>query len=272
MRLFLTASTSVLVAATLVCGASAQSRPGWVDPPARSGPKEAAPEKASPKAEAPEKAPAKVADETPPTARSGIRHEPAPEAHKVRRAAQAPRSRPRTAEIRRERRMRVREEAVYAAPAPQSAPAADARFDEWAPAAQRLTEAYLDTVSGSGAAMVASAPRFYAGRVSFYGRSVSLASLIADKSRFVRRWPERRYEAQGMRTACNAATATCVVRTTVTFTAVNPSRGVRSHGVTELAFTISFADGRPVIVGETGQVVRRGGPSLGALARPARST
>lgn len=288
MRFLLIASTAA-VAAMLACApASAQRESGWVDPPvkgsARGGVNGAAeggakdePKGGSETAVPPRDTAAEAAETTPPARSRPQRGRTAQSpsgTHQARRPSPAPSYRTQAAEVRRDRPARARRErdrderrmAVAPAPTDPAAEAApDARFTEWAPAAQRLVEAYLDTVSGSNAEMVAAAPRFYAERVSFYGRSVTLSALIADKRRFARRWPDRRYEPQGMRTACHAATATCVVRTSVVFSAANASRGLRSQGVSELALTISFAGGRPVIVGETGQVVRRGGPGIGAL-------
>ncbi|MCE4223167.1 hypothetical protein HCU64_05345 [Methylobacterium sp. C25] len=136
----------------------------------------------------------------------------------------------------------------------------DPRFTDWAGQAQRLTSDYLDSVSARNDAMLASAPRFYGNHVRFHGRSMSLAALMADKRRFVQRWPERRYKPQSgaMRTTCSAASATCVVHTIFGFQAENPARGARSQGLSELTLAVSFAGEHPVIVSETSRVLRRG--------------
>ncbi len=107
--------------------------------------------------------------------------------------------------------------------------------------------------------MAAAAPRFYGSQVRFHGRTMSLSALMAEKRRFARRWPERRYEPQGEpRVSCNAATQSCLVRTIHAFSAASPGRGARSQGVAELMLTVSFAGGRPIIVEETSRVLRRG--------------
>lgn len=275
-------SSAVLMSAAFSLGpAQAQSRPGWVDPPARQ-PAQAE----TPVADKPASGKAGVGTssagtssaetptlaDTPPSARAqaaapardGTRSERTPMASPRRRLAEpvpegrrAPRMREsRSASDRLHIRPRLAE-------TPMASPAidSDARFPEWAIAATRLTERYLDTVSAPGDAMVSAAPRFYAERVRFHGRTVSLAALMAEKRRFVRRWPERHYATQGgtTRTACHAASATCVVRTTFDFRADNPARGVRSQGVSELTLTISFAGERPLIVAESSRVVRRYG-------------
>ena len=149
-------------------------------------------------------------------------------------------------------------------------------LDEAAPAssdqagtAQRLTAAYLRTVSSPGMTMVAAAPRFYGERVRFHGRLMSLSALMAEKSRFVRRWPERRYAPHGvMRTACNGET--CTIRTAFDFRAQNPESDARSQGSGELTLTIDFGQGRPRIVSESSRVLHYGGPFAEEAERPGR--
>jgi hypothetical protein len=258
---------AALVAVALTTGvAQAQTRPGWVDPPARQPAAQAeAPAPEKPVAETP--VPAKSLAETP-AVQAATRPERMPMASPRRRHGAEPETETRRAAATREtpapsERLRVHPR-IARMPAMVSPPVApsEARFPEWAIAATRLTDSYLDSVSGAGDGMVAAAPRFYAEQVQFHGRTLSLAALMAEKRRFARRWPERRYEAQGgaTRTACNAATATCIVRTTFDFRADNPARGARSQGVSELSLTISFAEPRPLIVAESSRVLRRYGP------------
>lgn len=264
--------STALVGLALSATAQAQSRPGWVDPPARQPTEAATPDKAP----APETAPPKSLAETPP-ARETNRNAANEAAPSERQPMATPRRRLATPETRRaaapreeasSEHLRVRPR-IARTPAMVGPPASEANFPEWAIAATRLTDSYLDTVSGPGDSMVAAAPRFYAERVRFHGRTLSLAALMAEKRRFVRRWPERRYAAQGgaTHTACNAASATCIVRTTFDFRADNPARGARSQGVSELTLTISFAGPRPVIVAESSRVLRRyGAGPLSAIA------
>jgi hypothetical protein len=142
-------------------------------------------------------------------------------------------------------------------------PAASAdRFPEWATAATRLTDDYLDSVSAPGLGIVETAPRFYGPTVRFHGRMMSLAALMAEKRRFAARWPVRRYESQGgaTRVACSNASPTCIVRTTFDYRAENPARGARAQGVSELVLTVDLSGDRPIIVSETSRVLRRYGP------------
>ncbi|CAA2138069.1 hypothetical protein MBLL_00962 (plasmid) [Methylobacterium bullatum] len=278
--LFSTCSAALLGALMSTGSAGAQGRPAWVDPPAKADTKpepkgDAKP--ASPQAvqEAPQASPAQAAKpETTPSAasvaersaevprrsRRGSRHAEAGIRHSPRRLSQVPPSAlPLTVSP--------------GAPSPSMAMASEDRFPEWARKAQRLNEEYLDAISQPGDGMVAAAPRFYAESVRFHGRTLSLAAVMAEKRRFVRRWPDRRYVLQdgSPRTACSVGTSSCIVRSTFDFWAANPRNGARSQGVAELTLEISFAGPRPVIVSESSRVLRRFAPgplSAAASTRP----
>lgn len=278
--------TTALAVLALSSPVAAQSAPGWVDPPAKAADKPAAPEKpAAEPAPLPAQAEAPTRRETRPTAanetpaahrpsrgtrRAGEERQARREAAREAREANAREAHAREAETRAPRSARVAPPVFT--PAPREAQGSsqggsqgmaraepDPRFTGWAGTAQRLSEAYLDSVSSPGDEMVAAAPRFYGPQVRFHGRTMSLAALMAEKRRFARRWPERRYEPQGEpRVSCNAATQSCLVRTVHDFSAASPGRGARSQGVGELMLTVSFASGRPVIVEEASRVLRRG--------------
>lgn len=294
-------SSAALIAAVLAPGLAAAGPPGWTDPPAKA----AAPD--TPKPEAPKSpAPAKPAAATAsPSSAAASREDTAatrpvavakpavtkpaattpaadkaaaakPAATPAPAAARAPEAiaeaHPARSEARRHRTVRAPRFSAPRETFAQVAPDSDARVADWAGTARRLAAAYLDSLSAPNEVTIAAAPRFYADRIQFHGRTMSLSALMQEKRRFTQRWPERRYvpEAQAMRTACDAETATCTVRTPLAFSASNRARGVRSTGVAELVMTVSFAGGRPVIVAESSRVLRRGGATFGAL--PASAT
>jgi hypothetical protein len=264
--------TLLLSSACATGTALAQSGSNWVDPPAKSGPSATEGERAKPSAKPGPRFEAE-ADGRTHAHRSAA---PSPARRETRRH-----DRTRAAEMRRERRAALRERAreqgqahnhahtarterLAERPAPPPARMGrsepDPRFSDWAVTARRLSLDYLDSVSAPNGTMLASAPRFYGGTVRFHGRVMSIGALLAEKRRFARRWPERRYEPQGEpRVACDGASATCLVRIVHDFTALSPSRGGRSQGVAELVLTVSFAGGPPVIVAESSRVLSRAG-------------
>lgn len=250
--------------------ASAQPRPGWVDPPAKPA---AEPQRTPPAAEAPKEpvAAARPAgpSEAPATVAEG---RPTPRARTLRRreAAREARARDERPIERDDGRRLARTPPLAPPPAAPEAP--DPRYAGWASAAQRLTLDYLDSVSGPDSASIVTARRFYAERVRRFGRTVPLAAIVAEKRSFAARWPERRYEAQGgTRTACSAAAESCLVRTVYDYRADAPARGARSQGTAELVLEISFAGERPLIVSESSRVLRRYGPGPLSAALSARS-
>ncbi|WP_288586827.1 hypothetical protein [uncultured Methylobacterium sp.] len=227
---------------------------GWVDPPARAGaapapapaPKvepgprvEAPAAKVQAKAQPTAPAPRRLAEEAHRPARSGLHA-----ATEARRAARLARTeRPLPVQI----------------PAPAPVTVSDGQMRDWAVASQRLARDYLASISGPNGTTLADAPGFYGNQVVFHGRTMSVASLMSEKRRFVQRWPERRYRPRpdSLRTACSAGLALCQVRATVDFSASSPARGVRSQGTVDLELAVSLAGGRPVIVSENSRVVRR---------------
>lgn len=258
MRPLLRTVSAAALLGALLCAGPAGAQPGWVDPPSKPAAK-AAPEAAAPKPAAP------APQASRPQAEAEEAAEPAPRRRaERRRSARTERAERRRAHAHRAPARRLAETPPHApamSPPPASPPPApDGRFGDWAGAAQRLTDDYIDSVSGTGPGIAASAPRFYAERVRFHGRVMSLPALMAEKRRFARRWPDRRYELQPgtMRTACNGAAAACVVRAVFAFQARNPGTGALSQGLSDLTLEVSFAGGRPAIVSESSRVLRRG--------------
>lgn len=242
------------LAALLSSGALAQ---GWVDPPARAGRSPAA---EIPAAKDPAPAPAPAAPIVAPAPRAE-----GPKAHIPRRVAEEVRRPARsglhaaTAARRAARLARAERPLPLQIPAPAPVTVSESQMRDWAVASQRLARDYLASISGPNGTTLAAAPGFYGSQVVFHGRSMSVASVMAEKRRFVRRWPERRYRPRpdSLRTACNAGLAVCQVRATVDFVAFSPERGARSQGTVDVELAVSLAGARPVIIAETSRVVHR---------------
>lgn len=126
-------------------------------------------------------------------------------------------------------------------------------------AAEALATDYLSTWSGPNALTLDSTTGFYASRVRFHGRVMSPRELLAEKRRFVQRWPERSYRPRPatMGTACASQGNTCTVRSVFDFSAANPAAGRRSQGIGTLELVVSFAGERPVIMAESSVVLGR---------------
>lgn len=262
MRDHLIPVTAAVIAGSLTFGpAFAQTRPGWVDPPAKP-----AAAQAQPSTEPDKPVPPAMAEQPAQASTAKTAAAPLPSSAKIggRHAASATEGR---------RSIRKAPSRLALTPAANPTPGADdPRFADWASRAQRLTLDYLDNVSAPNAESLAGARNFYGASVRRFGKTESLAAVLADKRRFAQRWPERRYAAQSgaIRTSCNAALKACIVRATFDYRTQNLARGARSQGIGELILEISFAETRPVIVAESGRVLRRTASAtlVDALVKP----
>jgi hypothetical protein len=123
--------------------------------------------------------------------------------------------------------------------------------------ARNLAFKYMEYWSAPNHLTLDTAPLFYAPIVDFHGRRVSVRTLMAEKRRFVQRWPDRhyRYRPDTMAVSCDPDRRTCVVQSLFDFMASNPARRLHSRGVGRHELVIGFTDDRPAIVAETSQVL-----------------
>ncbi len=147
---------------------------------------------------------------------------------------------------------------------PAAPPSAEATTP--ASVARQFALSYLDFWSAPNASTLVATPVFYAPRVVFHGRNMTSDALLAEKLRFVARWPDRSYKPrlETMRTSC--VRDLCKVRTAFDFSATNADAARHSEGRGTLELAIKFVAGRPYIVEENSRVIRRG--SAGSDARP----
>jgi hypothetical protein len=126
--------------------------------------------------------------------------------------------------------------------------------------AQAFVTDYLASWSATNSETLAATSDYYADRVLFHGRNMSLGRLMKEKQRFVRRWPERDYRPQpdSLKVTCDPEGRFCTVHTVFDFAAENPRRRRRTEGVAALQVIVSFADGAPVIVAENSVVLEQG--------------
>lgn len=146
--------------------------------------------------------------------------------------------------------------AALAQPAPARENTA-ALMRQWA---EDTAYAYLEAWSSSGRAAANDVRDIYGPRVSFYGRFVDRSGLYAEKRRFARRWPVRRYEHRPgtMTVSCTVQNQACLVRSIIDWRAAAPARGAVSRGSSRFELGIGFAGPKPVVLFERGRVIDRG--------------
>lgn len=130
-----------------------------------------------------------------------------------------------------------------------------------------LANSYLRIWSSSDEGALADVHEVYAPRVNFYGRMLDKRAITAEKMRFVRRWPIRRYSLRPgtTRVDCDQNRRACVVRTLITWEAASPQRRAVSRGVSEFKLGVGFSGPQPQVVYEGGRIIARGGPSYSRL-------
>ena len=148
-----------------------------------------------------------------------------------------------------------------AQPALSEGPSRPTAFDEAdrEQAARDVAFRYLSLWSEPKQVTLASASSLYASTVQFHGRRRTVASLVAEKRRFARRWPHRKYghRPETTQVTCSAGNR-CTVRASFDFAATNSRGDRRSRGVGEHELVVSFVDGRAMIVAEDSRVIIRG--------------
>jgi hypothetical protein len=130
-----------------------------------------------------------------------------------------------------------------------------------------LANSYLRIWSSSDEGALADVHEVYASRVNFYGRVLDKRAITAEKMRFVRRWPIRRYSLRPgtTRVDCDYNGRTCVVRTLINWEAAAPARRAVSRGVSEFKLGVGFSGQQPLVISEGGRVIARGNPSYSRL-------
>ena len=126
--------------------------------------------------------------------------------------------------------------------------------------AQNLAVNYLNLWSSPNRLALAAAPSFYGPTVLFHGRERTLDSVLAEKRRFMERWPQRSYQYRPETTmvACESDGSLCTVWAIFDFSAASSDLGRRSDGIGEHEIVVSLSGGRPVIMAETSRVLQRG--------------
>jgi hypothetical protein len=230
--------TSITVLLAMLAAAApvavAQTARAWVDPPAEIEVQTQTQQLQAPKPqdETPVASPLQAGTPAPAPTQSAQPQASAPEAP----APQAPAATPPVPAV--------------AAQTPRD-PEADQRRARAAVAKDFVID-YLESWSASNDIALESTAAFYAPRVLFHGREVSMQRLFNEKRRFVSRWPERDYRPRqdAIGTACNPPGEICTVHAVFDFTTSHPKRRRVSKGTGTLQLIVHFIGDKPIIVAE----------------------
>jgi hypothetical protein len=146
--------------------------------------------------------------------------------------------------------------AVGSAASTEHAGGADASNPSRPSIARNFALSYLDFWSSPNPTTLHATPVFYSDRVVFHGRAMTSRQLVAEKRRFVRRWPERQYVPRRDAAKSTCTGDVCKVRFAFDFSATSRARKAHSEGDGILELAIHFVGGRPYIVRESSRVTR----------------
>ena len=117
--------------------------------------------------------------------------------------------------------------------------------------AELAVQDYLAIWSRNDGVTAANVARFYAPRVTYYGKAFTRQQVLADKQVYIRRWPIRDYrEVPGsFQATCDASRALCKVKVLMAWRR-GDGRGHTSTGRARMSFDFVPADGARKIARE----------------------
>lgn len=99
----------------------------------------------------------------------------------------------------------------------------------------------------------------YGQQVVYYGKTTNKKAVLADKRRFMQRWPERRYAVRPLtlKTTCDA-TRVCAVSGIVDWSATNPATAAQARGSAKFYYRVLWSEeGAGTIIHEESKVLDR---------------
>ncbi len=99
----------------------------------------------------------------------------------------------------------------------------------------------------------------YAREVDYYGETLTADQVFANKQRFIRRWPDRRYAVVPGTVAkgCDPAQSRCHVSAVLAYHAQSATRGASAGGYTRVSLDLVRENGELKIARESGRRVTR---------------
>ena len=116
---------------------------------------------------------------------------------------------------------------------------------------------YFAIWADNGQITPATVASLYAGRVSYYGHSMTAAEVYRDKLNFIRRWPARRYAVVpgSVAKGCEPSGRTCRIEAVLSWAKQDPRTGAGSKGANTIRLTLVREDGALKIARESGSPV-----------------
>ena len=120
--------------------------------------------------------------------------------------------------------------------------------------AKSFVSALTSKWSDTNAAALGGLDALYAAKVDYFGKRLSRDRVLADKRRFVERWPERTYKIQSSHEQCSASE--CLVEGYLEWETRSPARKARASGVAKFRYVLMFS-GRAFVIREEDGINQR---------------
>ena len=138
------------------------------------------------------------------------------------------------------------------------------RSEDLAADAKSFVSALTSKWSDTNAAALGGLDALYAAKVDYFGKRLSRDRVLADKRRFVERWPERTYKIQSSHEQCSASE--CLVEGYVEWETRSPARKASASGVAKFRYVLMFS-GRAFVIREEDGINQRRSQILSTWAR-----
>jgi hypothetical protein len=124
---------------------------------------------------------------------------------------------------------------------------------------RNLVDQYFSTWSLNDDAAEEFLNRYLSDKVSFYGGEMKKSEIMLQKTKFMKRWPSRKYKERMLSTSvsCNSDRKTCLIKGVVDWSVASSPRNAKSSGVSEFELGIDYSLGEVRITQENGRTLDR---------------
>ncbi len=145
-----------------------------------------------------------------------------------------------------------------ARPAPQQLPSPP-QVNSAEQATRSFIARYYYSSSSQGEAAGASLSNFFASNVTFYGKPMSGAAVMREKSNYNKRWNQRSFSLRddSLSVVCNSSGGVCRATGQVLFDVASTSPQRNARGLSSFDFLVADPQSDPKVVGESGNVLQR---------------
>jgi hypothetical protein len=125
--------------------------------------------------------------------------------------------------------------------------------------ARAFVEDYMRRTEGDTEQVLSFVRNSFGAEIRYYGKVVPNAQVVAEKRRYLTRWPQRRYQLKPdtMRVQCDDARSTCQMSGELDYDVRDPRASRTSSGAATYELRVVFTPAGPKVVEESGRTLAR---------------